>query len=78
MAKRRMNYNLVEGRADNSKYDILEESTEQVVKSFSGDKFLDARAFMRHLNLGGGFDGWTPSFFLKKIVLPSSKPVKAV
>jgi len=66
MSKRKINYNLVEGQ-DKSKYDVLEETTGQVIKSFAGDKFSEARAFMRHLNLGGGFDGWTPSFLLKKI-----------
>lgn len=69
MTKRKMNYNLVEGRVDINKYDVLEETTSQVIKSFPGDKFAEARAFMRHLNLGGGFDGWTPSFLLKKIKL---------
>ena len=66
MSKRKMTYNLVEGK-DKSMYDVLEETTSQVIKSFPGDKFLEARSFMRHLNLGGGFDGWTPSFLLKKI-----------
>ena len=66
MSKRKMNYNLVEGK-DNSIYDVLEETTNQVIKSFPGDKFSEARAFMRHLNLGGGFDGWTPSFLVKNI-----------
>ena len=69
MSKRKMNYNLVEGQ-DKSKYDILEETTSQVIKSFPGDRFAEARAFMRHLNLGGGFDGWTPTFLLKKIKIP--------
>jgi len=64
--KRKMNYNLVEGQ-DKSMYDVLEETTNQVIKSFPGDKFSEARAFMRHLNLGGGFDSWTPAFFLKNI-----------
>ena len=64
--KRRMNYNLVEGK-DKSMYDILEETTNQVIKSFPCDKFLEARAFMRHLNLGGGFDGFSPTFFLKSM-----------
>ena len=68
MSKRKMNYNLVEGK-DKSQYDVLEETTGQVIKSFPGDKFSEARAFMRHLNLGGGFDSWTPSFLLKKINL---------
>jgi hypothetical protein len=65
-----MNYNLVEGK-DRSMYDVIEETTSQVIKSFPGNKFLEARNFMRHLNLGGGFDGWTPSFLLKKISIQS-------
>jgi len=65
-----MVYNLVEGQ-DKSKYDVLEETTSQVIKSFPGDRFSEARSFMRHLNLGGGFDGWTPSFLLKKIKMPA-------
>jgi hypothetical protein len=64
MARRKMNYNLVEGRADKSLYDILETTTDQVVKSFPGDKFSEAREFMKSLNFGAAFDGWTPSFFL--------------
>lgn len=66
--KRRMNYNLVEGK-DKLMYDVLEEPTGQIIKSFPGDRFSEARAFMRHLNLGGGFDGWTPSFLLKQVKL---------
>jgi len=69
MSKRKMVYNLVEGK-DKSMYDVLEETTGQVIKSFAGDRFSEARAFMRHLNLGGGFDGWTPTFLLKKIKIP--------
>ena len=60
-----MNYNLVEGK-DKKNYDILETTTQQIIESFTGDRFLEARAFMRHLNLGGGFDGWTPTFITKK------------
>ena len=66
MSKRKMAYNLVEGK-DKSMYDVLEETTNQVIKSFPGDKFSEARAFMRHLNLGGGFDGFSPTFFLKSM-----------
>jgi uncharacterized FlaG/YvyC family protein len=72
MSKRKMNYNLVEGK-DKSMYDVVEETTNQVIKSFPGDKFLEARKFMRHLNLGGGFDGFTPSFLLKNIKIPAEK-----
>jgi hypothetical protein len=78
MSKRRMNYDLVEGRADRDKYDVLETTTDQVIKSFPGEDFLKARAFMRHLNLGGGFDGWTPSFLVKNILVSKKKVVTAV
>jgi len=70
---RKMNYDLVEGRADRNLYDILETATDQVVNSFPGDKFLEARQCMRHLNLGGGFDGWTPTFFMKKVIKSPAK-----
>jgi len=69
MSKCKMNYNLVEGK-DKLNYDVLEEATNQVIDSFPGDKFKEARAFMRHLNLGGGFDGFTPTFILKKVAEP--------
>ena len=69
-----MNYNLVEGECN--VYNVLETTTDQVIKSFPGDKFLEARAFMRHLNLGGGFDSWTPTFFLKKVVIETKKSNK--
>jgi hypothetical protein len=69
MSKRKMNYDLIEGRANRDMYDVLETLTDQVIKSFPGEDFLKARAFMRHLNLGGGFDGFTPSFLLKKIII---------
>lgn len=51
-------------------YNVIETQTEQVVKSFdSKDK---AKKFLRHLNLGGGFDGWTPTFFLNKLNINNS------
>ena len=28
---------------------------------------IEAKKLVRHLNLGGGFDGFTPAFFLNKI-----------
>jgi hypothetical protein len=29
----------------------------------------EAKSFSRHLNLGGGFDGWTPDFFRVQVVI---------
>ena len=70
--KFKLNYNLIEGRADRNMHDIVELSTDQVIKSFPGEEFLKARAFMRHLNLGGAFDGWTPTFFCKTFKKPKT------
>jgi hypothetical protein len=54
-----MNYKIVQ---NNKTFIIVETSTNQNIKTFSSSK--DAKTFMRHLNLGGGFDGNTPPFFL--------------
>lgn len=51
-------------------FDIIETNTNQVV--FTSNQ-KDAKMFMRHLNLGGGFDGWTPSFVLKKFTISQEK-----
>lgn len=40
-------------------------TNEQVpIRSFA--KKDEAKTFQRFLNLGGGFDGWTPDFFLRQ------------
>jgi hypothetical protein len=45
--------------------DILEVNTDQIVmKSLPQRK---AKEMVRHLNFGGGFDGFTPAFFLNYI-----------
>jgi hypothetical protein len=44
--------------------DILEVKTDQIIKS--GLPLRKAKELCRHLNFGGGFDGFTPSFFLAK------------
>ena len=44
--------------------DILETKTNQIVKEGLGMR--QAKEMVRHLNFGGGFDGWTPAFFLAK------------
>lgn len=55
-----MNYKIV---IDPSGADILETTTKQIVntKSLMNE---DAKKLCRNLNLGGGFDGWTPAFFV--------------
>ena len=63
-------YKIIE---DNDGTKIFENSTNQIIKIFTDTNTREARKFLRHLNLGGGFDGWTPTFFLKefKITLQS-------
>jgi hypothetical protein len=46
-------------------YEVIEHGTQQIVKS--GMTKEEAKTACRHLNFGGGFDGWTPQFFLEKI-----------
>lgn len=62
-----MNYRVVEG----ANFTVVETATDHIIKSFKTLK--DAKTFMRHLNLGGAFDGWTPNFILKKVPSPSKK-----
>jgi hypothetical protein len=52
-------------------YKVLETATNQIIERFKTQK--DAKDFMRHLNLGGGFDGFTPTFMLKKVLVESEK-----
>ncbi len=56
-------YKLVEGE-DKALYYIKEVKTDQVIKAFRS--FSDARKFLKFLNSGGGFSGWTPSFLLTR------------
>lgn len=45
--------------------DVLETTTNQAIKT--GMSLRAAKDLCRHLNMGGGFDGFTPSFFLARI-----------
>ena len=50
-------------------YDVFEHRAETKEKIWI-KRFMikdDAKRFSRHLNLGGGFDGWTPDFFRVKV-----------
>jgi hypothetical protein len=60
-----INYKIVEKEINNRKtYHIFEKQTENTICFFTEKK--DATKYCRFLNLGGGFDGFTPSFLLKK------------
>ena len=54
-----MNYKI---KMTESGFSVMETSTNQIIREFKG--LEPARKVLRHLNLGGGFDGWTPQFFL--------------
>ena len=44
---------------------IIETPTNQVIEMFILESEMDkAKDMLKHLNMGGGFDGNTPSFFL--------------
>jgi diaminopimelate decarboxylase len=57
-----MNYKIID---NSSIFNVIETTTEQVIKTFT--TMHEAKHYMRYLNFGGGFDGWTPQFMLKKI-----------
>ena len=46
-------------------YKVIETVTDQIIMTFSYEK--EAKDLMRRLNLGDGFDGFTPSFILQKV-----------
>ena len=64
-----MNYKVVNSAAIN-KFEIFETQTDQVV--FATGSNDAAKKMCRHLNLGGGFDGQTPTFFLTDIPRPTA------
>lgn len=51
-------------------FKVVENTSEQVVKVVVNH--AEAKKLLRFLNMGGGFDGWTPAFMLKKIEIPVS------
>jgi len=70
MKNSKLNY-IIE--ANSTEYNVIETPSEQIIKTYQ--VYKDARHLMRHLNLGGAFDGWTPTFMLKKINIISEKSV---
>ena len=54
-----------EVRDNNGKFDVYEIGTRQVVKTYRSH--IKAKDHCRQLNFGGGFDGNTPAFFMKKV-----------
>jgi hypothetical protein len=69
-----MNYKLITNPGH--WFDVVETQTDQIVGTFT--VYDEAKKFLRHLNLGGGFDGRTPTFFMKKINFLAKKGSNAV
>lgn len=59
-----MSYSVIKN--DKNLYDIFEKDT-RVVIEVSKRSEDDARAVCRKLNLGSGFNGWTPDFVAKRM-----------
>lgn len=57
-----MNYKIMN---DTGVFKVVETATAQTIRSFT--QHSEAKKFLRHLNLGGGFDGWSPSFMISNI-----------
>lgn len=55
------------GKYGTAVYDIVETPTNQVVASKVPEYMNQAKNLCRHLNMGGGFDGFTPAFFLAAV-----------
>ena len=52
-------------KLDNGQYDIIEKETNTVIQLEIKEKA--ARDICRKLNLGAGFNGWTPDFVAYKL-----------
>mgnify|MGYP003348235490 CR=1 FL=1 len=52
-------------------FDVVETKTSQIV--YTSGVHSKAKELLRHLNFGGGFDGFTPSFMLKNIAFKTKK-----
>lgn len=57
-----MTYRVVK---EDKEYQVVEKDTQLVVRSVRREKV--ARELCRDLNLGAGFNGWTPRFFCNSL-----------
>jgi len=55
-------YHLVQQDDDTFTWNVVESQTDQIIYEFIFED--DAIAMVMHLMSGGGFDGFTPKFFL--------------
>lgn len=49
---------------------VMENQTEQLIRAFEFEE--DADYYCGFLNNGGAFDGFTPSFILREVVVPTN------
>lgn len=60
-----MSYSVIKN--DKNLYDIFEKDTGCVIEVKKPDE-KEARSLCRKMNLGSGFDGWTPDFVAKCMI----------
>lgn len=58
------NYQIMIDETD-FQFNIFETSTNHIIKTFFFQE--DAEDYLKFLNRGGAFNGWTPSFILRKV-----------
>lgn len=56
-----MNYKIISSKGNHK---VIEKPTDQVIKSFKTRS--EAREYLKFLNFGGAWDGWTPNFILER------------
>lgn len=59
-----MSYSVI--KSEKNAFDILEKDTGSVIEIKKTDE-KEVRSMCRRLNLGSGFDGWTPDFVAKRM-----------
>jgi len=55
-------------KADDT-FNVVEVNEGEVRNISSSKDEAKAKTLQRHLNFGGGFAGWTPEFFLSRLVV---------
>ena len=59
-----MSYSVI--KSENNIYNIFEKESDIVIEIAKTDE-KEARAVCRKMNLGSGFNGWTPEFVAKRM-----------
>lgn len=61
-------------KEQSGRYLVVEKDTDNIIKEVKDQK--EARAVCRSLNLGSGFAGYTPAFFLQDFKQKERPPTK--